>query len=57
MKQIITQRGEVKYLCEALKVSEPTVIAALRFRTNSPLAVKIRALAKERGGKETEYVN
>lgn len=56
MKQIITPRGEVKYLAELFTVSVPTVIAALHYRTNTPLAIRIRKAAIERGGKETEYI-
>lgn len=57
MKQILTRYGEVKALQEVFEVSRPTVISALRGRTSSDLAHKIREAALSRGGKETEYNN
>lgn len=53
MKEILTRRGEVRELMRIFNVSEPTVINALRFRTNSDLAQRIRSTALRRGGVET----
>lgn len=53
MKEILTRRGEVRELMRIFNVSEPTVINALRFRTNSELAQRIRSTALRRGGVET----
>lgn len=57
MKQIITRTGEGKTLAKMFGVCQKTVIEALKFRSNSDLAVRIRRAAIERGGKETEYIN
>ena len=54
MKEILTRYGEVKALQEIFGVSRPTVISALRWRTFSDLAQRIRKAALERGGKETD---
>lgn len=54
MKQILTRYGEVKALQGIFGVSRPTVISALKGRTLSDLARKIRNAALERGGKETD---
>ncbi len=56
MKQIITRTGEGKALASIFGVCQKTVIEALKFRSNSNLAIKIRKAAIERGGKETEYL-
>ncbi len=52
-KQILTRRGEVKYLTELFNCSKPTVIKALDFRRNTELSMRIRKAALERGGVET----
>ena len=57
MRQIITRIGEGKTLAKMFGVCQKTVIEALKFRSNSDLAVRIRRAAIERGGKETEYMN
>lgn len=57
MKQIITRTGEGKALADMFGVCQKTVIEALKFRSNSDLASRIRRAAIERGGKETEYNN
>ncbi len=57
MKQIITRIGEGKTLARMFGVCQKTVIEALKFRSDSELARRIRRTAIERGGKETEYVN
>ena len=57
MRQIITRMGEGKTLADMFGVCQKTVIEALKFRSNSDLAVRIRRAAIERGGKETEYMN
>lgn len=53
-KEIITRRGEVKAIRKLLGLTEATVINALRFRTKSELAEKIRKTAIDRGGVEIE---
>lgn len=55
MKEILTRRGEIRELMRIYKVSEPTVINALRFRTHSELARDIRNTAMKRGGAEIRY--
>lgn len=57
MRQIVTRKGEIKAIAAALKVCRKTVGEALLFKTDTELARKIREMAKERGGKETEYTN
>lgn len=57
MKQIITRIGEGKTLARMFGVCQKTVIEALKFRSDSELARRIRRTAIERGGKETEYIN
>lgn len=57
MRQIITRTGEGKALAKIFNCCQKTVIEALKFRSNTPLAVRIRKAAIERGGKETEYMN
>ena len=53
-KEIITRRGEVKAIRKLLGLTEATVINALRFRTKSELAEKIRKTVIDRGGVEIE---
>ena len=57
MRQIITRTGEGKTLAKMFGVCQKTIIEALKFRSNSDLAVRIRKAAIERGGRETEYNN
>lgn len=57
MRQIITRNGEQKTLAAIFGCCRKTVNEALQFKTNTPLAVRIRKAAIERGGKETEYAN
>jgi hypothetical protein len=52
--EILTKRGELMELTRILKCSEPTVISALKFRTHTKLAQKIRETAKKRGGVEVK---
>ena len=52
MREILTRRGEIRELMRIFGVSEPTVINALKFRTNSELAQRIRSAALRRGGVE-----
>ena len=54
MKEILTRTGEVKALQAIFGTSRPTVICALKGRTSSEMALKIRKAAIERGGKETD---
>lgn len=50
MKQILLPRQEVRKLRELFGVSAPTVWEALRYKTKSPRAEKIRQTALARGG-------
>lgn len=50
MKQILLPNGEHKKLRELLGVSKPTLWEALRYKTNTPLAQRIRQAALARGG-------
>lgn len=50
MKQIIVEYGVVRKLCEEFHTSRVTVGAALRLRTNTTLACKIRQRAFQLGG-------
>lgn len=52
MSEILTKHGERGALAKLFNVSEVTVRSALKGRTNSPLAQRIRKAAKERGGVE-----
>lgn len=54
MKEILTRRGEVKALRALFGCSEPMVINALRGRKTTELALKIRKVALDRGGKEAD---
>ncbi len=58
MKQIIVEYGVVRKLCEEFHTSRVTVGAALRLRTNTELACKIRQRALQLGGvmMEAEHV-
>lgn len=51
-KYIELSREKIKELAEKEDVSVQTIYAALRYETNSSLAVKLRAMAlqPERGG-------
>ena len=57
MRQIITRTGEGKALADMFGVCQKTVIEALKFRSNSDLARRIRRAALARGGKETKYTD
>jgi hypothetical protein len=48
--------GEVRKLMKKHKVSAPTVRAALKYKSNTLLAQKIRSSAKASGGRDIEYV-
>lgn len=50
MKQIIVGYGTVRQLCEEFHTSRVTVGAALRLRTHTALACKIRQRALQLGG-------
>ena len=56
MIQIITRNGERTELARIFNCCRKTVREALQFKTNTPLAMRIRKAAIERGGKETEYL-
>lgn len=52
MSEILTKHGERGYLANLFNVSLVTVRSALKGRTKSVLAERIRKAAKERGGME-----
>ena len=59
-KYIRLDKEKVREIAEIKGVSKVTVYAALKFETNSPLAMLIRAWALNHGGKlfeekETKY--
>lgn len=54
MKQIIVGYGTVRQLCEEFHTSRVTVGAALRLRTDTELACKIRQRALQLGGVKME---
>ena len=57
-KEILVENGEKLALKTIFKTSYPTIRSALRFRTNTALAHKIRETAIKRGGmlvKEDQY--
>lgn len=55
MKQILVRHGEISAIAGLLRVSDRTVMRALRYERNSDIAKRIRKVALDRGGKETEY--
>lgn len=57
MKQILVRHGEISAIADLLRVSDRTVMRALRYERNSDIAKRIRKVALDRGGKETEYAN
>lgn len=52
--KILTEHGEAELIARVFGVSGRTVRDALKFRTNSDLAKKIRHYAVQRGGVETQ---
>jgi hypothetical protein len=54
MMKILVEFKEKTQLAKLFSVSRVTINAALRYKTNSVLAQKIRIAALERGGKETD---
>lgn len=50
MAKVLVEYGERQHIAAMFKTSLPTVRAALRGETNTPLAKKIRAVAIKRGG-------
>ena len=55
MKQIITRKGEINALADVFGCCRKTVGEALMFKTDTDLARRIRRMAIERGGRETDY--
>ncbi|WP_290170480.1 hypothetical protein [uncultured Muribaculum sp.] len=49
-KRIVVSRDTRTFIMDAYKCKEKAVWAALNFRTDSPLARRIRSLALQRGG-------
>lgn len=55
MKEILVKHGEIRQkIAETFGVSAVTVRSALKGRTRSPLAIRIRRMAIENGGVEVE---
>lgn len=54
MGEIITKQGDRVKLAKLFEVSEVTIRSALKDRTKSELATKIRKVAKDNGGVEIE---
>jgi DeoR/GlpR family transcriptional regulator of sugar metabolism len=54
MGEIITKHGERGKLARLFKVSEVTIRSALKGRTQSELAARIRKVAIDNGGAEME---
>lgn len=55
MKEILLKHGKTRSeIAKAFGVSTVTVRSALKGRTHSELAEKIRKMALEKGGKETD---
>jgi len=54
MSKILVLHGEKKELMRIFKVSHVTVRESLNGRLSSPLALKIKKAAVERGGVEIE---
>lgn len=50
MRQIIVEYGVNTEIMAALGCTQPTIRAALRYKSNTPLARKIRFLALKKGG-------
>lgn len=57
MNQILVEIGEKKLLCTLLNVSHPTVRRALNGEIDTPIALRIRKAAIERGGVEKKVPN
>ncbi len=57
MKEILTKHGERREIAKIFNVSEVTVRNALKGRTKSDLAKRIRKVAIQRGGIETTTAN
>ena len=54
MSEIITKQGDRVKLAKLFGVSNVTIRSALKGRTKSELATKIRKVAKDNGGVEIE---
>jgi hypothetical protein len=54
MGEILTKHGEKMILAKLFNTSLVTIRSALKGRTHSKFAEKIRKAAIERGGKETD---
>lgn len=52
--RILTEHGEALMIAKIFNVSDRTVRDALKYRTNSDLAHRIRECAKQRGGVEIQ---
>lgn len=50
MAEILMKHGDRREMAKKLGVSQVTIISALKFRTHSDLANKIRKTALEMGG-------
>lgn len=54
MRQIVVEYGVNTEIMAALGCTQPTIRAALRFKSNTSLARKIRFLALKKGGVERD---
>ena len=54
MRQIVVEYGVNTEIMAALGCTQPTIRAALRYKSNTPLARKIRFLALKKGGVERD---
>jgi len=54
-KQILLSHGERKKIMKGLKTTYPTITYALKFNGDTPIALRIRKMALENGGKLVEY--
>lgn len=53
--KILVDRGEKKYIRDLFGCTYPTVRSALSGKISTALHIKIRTVAKERGGVEMKY--
>lgn len=54
MRQIVVEYGVNTEIMAALGCAQPTIRAALRYKSNTSLARKIRFLALKKGGVERD---
>ena len=54
-KEILLAYGARKKLMKGLNTTYPTINYALKFKGDTPIALRIRKAAMENGGKLVEY--